>query len=406
MSVGPPPSAATATGRPVASGPAPSRPPIGSGPFAPPPIRRGTASATPLVRAALDTSLEALRKKAGIPGISATILFADGSVWEGAAGLADVAAGRRVTTDTAFSVASVSKTFTAALVLGLVEDGKLRLDSPVKPFLPRVAIDPTITVRELLDHTSGLRDFYFGAGVDKALLVKRDQVWDAARSLGYMGKPFGKPGLSWHYSNTNYLLLGLLAEAVDGAPVAAQLRQRFLTPLGLDHTYYQFVEAARGPTAHDYRFNGPKTTLPAIDLSDGTPVVPFTSVVTAAGAAGSIATTSADLARWAQALYGGSAVDATSRAEMVGDIVRTAGYKPAAAYGLGVQLVQVAGHPALGHSGRFLGAQAIVRWLPDLQVSIAVLTNQSRSDPSRILTDLLKLALRPQSDCITCPAVP
>ena len=404
--MGPPPSAATATGRPVASGPAPSRPPIGSGPFAPPPTRRGTASATPLVRAALDASLEALRKKAGIPGISATILFADGSVWEGAAGLADVAAGRRVTTDTAFSVASVSKTFTAALVLGLVEAGKLRLDSPVKPFLPTVAIDPTITVRELLDHTSGLRDFYFGAGVDKALLVKRDQVWDAARSLSYMGKPFSKPGLSWHYSNTNYLLLGLLAEAVDGAPVAAQLRQRFLTPLGLDHTYYQFVEAARGPTAHDYRFNGPKTTLPAIDLSDGTPVMPFTSVVTAAGAAGSIATTSADLARWAQALYGGSVLDATSRAEMIGDIVRTAGYTPAAMYGLGVQLVQVAGHPALGHSGRFLGARALVRWLPDLQVGIAVLTNQSRSDPSPILADLLKLALRPQSDCITCPAVP
>ena len=402
----PPASAPTATVRPVASGPAPSRPPVGIGPFAPVPIRRGTASATPLVRAALDARLEALMKKVGIPGISATILFADGSVWEGVAGLADVAAGRRVTTDTAFPVASVSKTFTAALVLGLVEDGKLRLDSPVKPFLPTVAIDPTITVRELLDHTSGLRDFYFGAGVDKALLVKRDQVWDAARSLGYMGKPFSKPGLSWHYSNTNYLLLGLLAEAVDGAAVAAQLRERFLTPLGLDHTYYQFVEAPLGPTVHDYRFNGPKATLPAIDLSDGTPVVPFTSVVTAAGAAGSIATTSADLAHWARSLYGGSVLDATSRAEMIGDIVRTAGYKPAAAYGLGVQLVQVAGHPALGHSGRFLGASAVVRWLPDLQVGIAVLTNQSRSDPSPILADLLKLALRPQSDCITCPAAP
>ncbi|MEA2619469.1 MAG: D-alanyl-D-alanine carboxypeptidase [Chloroflexota bacterium] len=399
-------SAPTATARPVASGPAPSRPPVGNGTFAPPPIRRGTASATPLVRAALDARLEALRRKVGIPGISATILFADGSVWEGAAGLADVAADRRVTTDTAFPIASASKTFTSALVLGLIEDGKLRLDSTVKPFLPGVAIDPAITVRELLDHTSGLRDFYFGAGVDKALLVKRDRVWDAARSLAYVGKPFSKPGLSWHYSNTNYLLLGMLAEAVERAPVAAQLRARFLTPLGLDHTYYQFVEAPLGPTVHDYTFTGAKATLPAIDLSDGTPVLPFTSVVTAAGAAGSIATTSADLARWARALYGGSVLDAPTRAEMVGDIVRTAGYQPAAKYGLGVQLVQVAGHPALGHSGRFLGARAVVRWLPDLQVAIAVLTNQSRSDPGPILTDLLKLALRPQSDCITCPALP
>jgi D-alanyl-D-alanine carboxypeptidase len=251
-----------------------------------------------------------------------------------------------------------------------------------------------------------LRDFYFGAGVDKALLAKPDRVWDAARSLGYLGKPFSKPGLSWHYSNTNYLLLGMVAEAVAHAPVAAQLRQRFFTPLGLDHTFYQFLEAPLGPTVHDYRFNGPKATMPAIDLSDGTAVVPFTSVVTAGGAAASIATTSGDLARWARDLYGGSVLDAATRAEMTADIVRTAGYAPAAAYGLGVQVVRVDGHPALGHSGRLLGARAILRWLPDLQIAVAVLTNQSRTDPAPILADLLKLALKPQPDCITCPVLP
>jgi D-alanyl-D-alanine carboxypeptidase len=400
-----PPIDPPSTGSPAAttgpSSPLPGTPRVGALP-----IRQGTASATPLVRTALDARLEALRRKAGIPGISATILFADGSVWNGAAGLADVAAGRRVTPGTAFPIASVSKTFTAALVLGLIEDGKLTLDSTVKPYLPTLAIDPTITVRELLDHTSGLRDFYFGAGVDKALLVKRDRVWDAARSLGYAGKPFSKPGVAFHYSNTNYLILGLLAQAVGGPPVAAQLRDRFFTPLGLDATYYQAVEAPSGPTVHGYTFTGAKPTLPAIDLSDGTQVVPFTSVVTAAGAAGSIATTASDLARWARALYGGSVLDPAMRAEMIGDHVPTAGYTPAPTYGLGVQLVRVNGQPALGHSGRFLGARAVVRWLPDVQVAIAVLTNQSRSDPNPILADLLKLAFQPQADCITCPAVP
>ena len=406
-SSGVPASTAPATRRPTASDPAPSASPVVSGPqvgIVPPHL--GTASATTLVRAALDERLELLRKKAGIPGISATILFADGSVWKGSAGLADVAAGRPVTTDTAFPVASVSKTFTSALILGLIEDGKLTLDAPVKPYLPTLNIDPAITVRELLDHTSGLRDFYFGAGIDKALLTRPDQYWDPVRSLGYVGKPFSKPGVSWHYSNTNYLILGLLAQAVGGAPVAGQLRDRFFTPLGLQETYYQGVEAPHGPTAHSYRFTGAKPTLPAIDLSDGTQVVPFTSVVTASGAAGSIATTSADLARWARAVYGGPVLSATSRAEMIADVIRTANYKPATAYGLGVQVVQVDGHPALGHSGRFLGARAVVRWLPDEQIAIAVLTNQSRSDPNRILADLLRLALQPQADCITCPAVP
>jgi D-alanyl-D-alanine carboxypeptidase len=347
-----------------------------------------------------------LRAKFGIPGMSASIIFADGTVWHGTAGLADVAAARPVTSDTAFPVASVSKTFTSALILGLAEDGRLSLDARVTSYLPKLAIDPATTVRQLLDHTSGLRDFYFHAGIDHALLSNPARVWNAARSLHYVGKPFAKPGTSWHYSNTNYLILGLLAEAVDGRSVADQLRDRFLDPLGLDRTYYQSAEAPKGPVVHDYRFLGTSPKLPAIDLSDGTRVVPFTSVVTAAGAAGSIATTSGDLANWARALYGGTALGPASRTAMVGDVLRTARYKPRVAYGLGVQAVQVDGHPTLGHSGRFLGARSVMRWLTDDQVAIAVLTNQSRSDPNVVLADLLRLALRAAPDCVFCPATP
>ena len=395
---------ALSSSSPHAASPGPSAAASPSGgPTQTVPFRQVTASATAALRAALDARLAALRAKTGIPGISVSISFADGSVWQGTAGLADVKAKRPVTADTAFPIASISKTFTAALVLGLVEDGRLGLDARVKPFLPDLAIDPAITVRQLLDHTSGLRDFYFHPRIDKALLTTPARVWDATRSLSYVGKPFAKPGVSWHYSNTNYLVLGLLAEAVGRAPVADQLRKRFFTPLGLDHTYYQWVEAPRGPLVHSYRFTGASPKLPAIDLSDGTRVVPFTSVVTAAGAAGSIATTSGDLARWARALYGGAVLDPATRGEMVDDVVLTAPYKPAVAYGLGVQVVQVDGHLTLGHSGRFLGARAVVRWLPDEQVAIAVLTNQSRSDPNIILADLLRLALQPPPECLSCP---
>ena len=354
------------------------------------------------LRAALDAALERLRAKAGIPGISASILFPDGSSWQGSAGLADVATGRPVTPDTAFPAASISKTFTAALILALVHEGRLGLDVPVTTYLPALRIDRTITVRQLLDHRSGLRDFYFGPGIDKALLSKPRVVWNAAMSLKYVGKPFAKPGTSWHYSNTNYLILGLLAEAVGGAPVADQLHARFLTPLRLDHTYYQWIDAPLGPVTRTYRFTGAGRKLPAIDLSDGTRVVPFTSVVTAAGAAGSIATTSSDLARWARALYQGAALDPTSRVEMVADALQTARFKPSVLYGLGVQVVSIDGHLTFGHSGRFLGAQSAVRWVPDAQVAIAVMTNQSRSDPAGIVAALLKLALPPPPGCTVC----
>ena len=83
---------------------------------------------------------------------------------------------------------------------------------------------------------------------------------------------------------------------------------------------------------------------------------------------------------------------------MVADVARTARYTPAIPYGLGVQAVTIDGHPTLGHSGRFLGSRAAVRWLPSERIAIAVLTNQSRTDPNRLVAALLKLALQPEPD--------
>jgi CubicO group peptidase (beta-lactamase class C family) len=194
----------------------------------------------------------------------------------------------------------------------------------------------------------------------------------------------------------------LIAEAVGRAPVADQLRSRFFAPLGLAHTYYQAVEAPRGPVVHSYRFTGKSPKLPPIDLTGQSRIVPFTSVVTAAGAAGSIATTSGDLVHWAHALYGGTLLDPAMHSAMLADIALTAKYKPNVAYGLGVQQVAVDGHLTLGHSGRYLGARVVVRWLPDEQIAIAVLTNQSRTDVNPILAKLLKIALQTQSDCMVC----
>jgi D-alanyl-D-alanine carboxypeptidase len=363
-------------------------------------------SATPALQAALDARLAQIRSKSGIPDISVTVIFADGSAWHGNAGLADVAARRPVTSETAFSVASISKTYTAALILGLIEDGRLRLDSTAKPFLPTVAIDPRITVRQLLDHTSGLRDFYFDPRIDKALLSTPRRVWDAKRSLGYVGKPYGKPGAAWHYSNTNYVVLGLLAEAVGRAPIATQLRQRFFIPLGLQHTWYQGAETAQGAIARGYRFTGAAANLPPISLSDGSTVAPFTSVVTASGGAGSIASSADDLARWAAALYGGDTLPQGIRDAMIGDLVPTAKGELATGYGLGVQVVDIEGRRTYGHSGRFLGARTAVRWLAEERITIAVLTNQSRTDANAVLADLLKVIFPPPPPPPPAPPTP
>jgi D-alanyl-D-alanine carboxypeptidase len=360
-------------------------------------------SANEATRKALTTRLGTLRKTYGLPGVSAAILFPDGTMWRATSGFADVAAKRRLTADTEFAVASISKTFLSALILVLVDEGKLGLDVPVAPYLPGVELDPAITVRQLLDHTSGLHDFFYDPDIDEALLADRKRVWTAQDALAYVGKPYFEPGAGWHYSNTNYVILGLLAETIEGAPLDAQFRARFLAPFGLDHTHYQGEDEPLGPLARAYRFSGPGLRERPIPLSDGTNVVPFTSVVTAAGSAGSIASTADDLVTWARALYGGSILTPTSLSAMVADVASTEPFKPSIPYGLGVQAATVDGRPTLGHSGRLLGSRTVMRWLPNQGIAIAVLTNQSRNDPNLVARALLRVVLGSPLECTGCP---
>jgi D-alanyl-D-alanine carboxypeptidase len=375
-------------------GPSPSADPIQPSPA--PPIG---ARPTKRIVAALQQSLDELRVKHGIPGVSAAIIFDDGSTWTGVSGLADVAARRRVTPETAFALASISKTFTAALILDLAADGRLSLADGATEYLPEQTMLTGITIRMLLNHTSGLRDYFENPKIDKALLDEPATRWSTVQTLGYVGKQYFPPGTDWHYSNTNYLFLGLIAERIDGRPLAEQLRERYFGPLGLKSPYYQVAERPRGATAHGYRFAGLRTTLPPIDLADGTGVMPFRSVVTAAGGAGSLAATALDTARWARALYGGHALESGGLGLMLGGFDIVPGYEPSIPYGLGVQAVNVNGLRTFGHSGRFLGFRAVVRYLPEQELTITVLTNQSRADPGIIVGRMLRIVLPPRGPC-------
>ncbi len=357
------------------------------------------ASAT---RALLDRELEAIRTRLGIPGVSVTIVFRDGTQWTGASGMADVAGGVPVTPESAFALASVSKTYTAALVLDLAGDGLIDLDAPAIDYLEGLALDPGITVRQLLDHTSGLDDYFLHPPIDRALLGDRAAFWSVARTLRYVGRPYFPPGTGWHYSNTNYVYLGLIAERVSGQTISTALRERFFTPLGLDATWYQAVEEPRAPTVVGYRFASTRLNATPVSLADGTGVAPFTSVVSAAAAAGSIAATSPDVARWARMLYEGDVLDADMTDEMLGGVALTAGYRPRVPYGLGVQAFSIAGRPSYGHSGRLLGFRSVVRHIPSEALTIAVLTNQSRADPAQILGALLDIVFRADSPCYAC----
>ena len=184
-------------------------------PVSPSPTREPRAP-TAVQAARLQRTLDANRAKLSIPGVSVAILWDDGRSWVGASGMRNIATADPMTTGTAFALASISKTFTAAVVLQLVEEGKLSLDQPVAPLLPAFRLDSRITVRMLLDHTSGLPDFFFGKGIDAALRSAPAATWTAAKSWSYVPKPHAVPGRAWIYSNTNYMLLGELVQSVTG----------------------------------------------------------------------------------------------------------------------------------------------------------------------------------------------
>ncbi len=314
------------------------------------------------IRPRLQAALDQGRLSIAAPGVGASVLFPAGHQWTGVSGRGGLATKRPPA---------------APMLTGVLVGG-----SP---------IDPRITVRQLLTHTSGLRDYLIDPRLDAAVRANLGAVWTMARALAYAGKPWSAPGVGYHYSNTNFVLLGLIAEHLTGRTLAEEYRDRFFGPLGLTTATYQGVEppTSKMPTA--YAFNSYALTATPVAMTDGTGIRPFTAITTAAGPAGSVAASASDLARWARALYGGSVLSPDAVAMMVGQAAATATLKPGFPYGLGVQVLTIDGRLSYGHSGRFIGSRAVMRWFPNEGIAIVIQMNDSRFDPTPILRSLLAI---------------
>ncbi len=193
-------------------------------------------------------------------------------------------------------------------------------------------------MRDLLDHMSGLNDYFFHPKIDAALLADPGRKWSAADALGTSASRTSRPGRGYHYSNTNYLVLGMLAEAVGGAPIAEQLHARFLDPLGLTGTIYQGAEPSTAAPAHGYRFTGASVEA-SRDRPDREILDRAVPVGRHRGRSGGFDRHDGpDLVHWARALYGGDALSEPDLRAMLGDVESDDGLRRAA-YGLGVQSV-------------------------------------------------------------------
>ena len=314
----------------------------------------------------LDRALRRGLEEAGTPGIAASVVFADGRQWTGFAGQADTADRRRVTATTPFAVASVTKTFVAALVLQLAEEGTVDLDEPIVRRLPDVPGNDVITLRQLLNHTSGLSNGPIGAP---------SQRWTPDEVLASMGPPDCAPGTCFRYADMNYVAAGAVLEAATTSSLPRLVRRRFLVPLGMTHTWFQSFERARGTVATAYRMGVP--------LSDGSSTVPTTDFVTRTGYSGALATTARDLAIWGDALLGGKVLRRASLAEMLdfdatSDLPCPLADQCLGGYGLGMAFDQLHASPIWQHSG---STGALLTHLPRQGITITVLTNSAPGEP-------------------------
>jgi len=368
-------------------------------------IPAAASSFDPAFAASLQTALDRMVKVLHYPALSAAVILPDGTSWSGAAGKADVAAGTPATPDTSFAAASITKTFIAALVLELVQDGVLSLDDPIGKWLPQLKGDARfaadrVTIRQLLDHTSGIADL--GAAW-AAVWKDPTRPWTPDELIALIGDPTFAPGTGWAYSNTNYILAGMIIERASGSTVASLLRRRILDPLGLGQTVLQPQEQPAGPTAHGYSESAPGGTLgKPVDMWDGSGFTPDAGNARAVWTAGGIASTAPDLARWAAALYGGHVLDPASLAAML-DFGRNAGLPGGGTYGLGaVSGARGLGNvkapadevPAVGHGGGLPGFRSEMWYLTNQRVTIVVLTNTDRDEVVSVYMALQALIVK------------
>lgn len=318
----------------------------------------------------------------GGKGVSAAILMPDSERYVAASGFShdNIA----ITPQMLFSASSVTKTYVAALALQLAESGDLNLQDSLHQWLDNYQhVDSNITVRQLLNHTSGVFDFVQYPDAWATILHDPSRVWVPEEIIGsFVSEPYSAPGAELHYSNTGYLLIGMVIEAVTGTTVSSELRSRFWEPLGLTNTYFEVEETVTGTLAHAWITAGGGSL---IDFS----TVPRTAAYSASWTAGAVFTTAEDLAEWGRALYGGGVLADTMRAEMLSD--------PGTGMGLGTDLLLGpefgSGEPVVGLVGSGLGYMAALAYMRDSNVSIAVMMNDNSLDCLLSMTSALVAAV-------------
>jgi CubicO group peptidase (beta-lactamase class C family) len=318
----------------------------------------------PTLLAAIDEAIADARADGGVPGLAVAATDGEGVIAHREAGDADPVAGRAVAPTTRFEIGSIGKAFTAAVILQLADEGRLAVDDPVVRHLPWFKVPRTgdrITLHHLLSHTAGIT-----AGTD-GTPESTFQVW-RLRDL----PPGSAPGRHFHYSNVGYKALGLVIEAIEGAPYGEVIRRRLLEPIGMRDSEPTITDDTRARLAVPYQ-----PLFSERPWDDGDPIAPAPWLTTDT-ADGSVAATAIDLAAFLRFLM----IDPSGVSARMQTLVTDTdhgGYRWG--YGYALSRLLLGGRSWVGHGGGMVGYLAGMQWEPASGIGATVLQSGMSGQP-------------------------
>ena len=325
----------------------------------------------------LDAALKKSFRESEAPGVVAAVQTPE-YTWVRALGVADRASGESMTPEMHHRIGSVTKTFTATLLLQAADEELLSLDDTIDQYVEGVPNGDKITLRQMADMTSGIASYTADDQWVKEWSSDPYRVWkpEELAQAGIKDSPQFDPGTEWFYSNTNYVLLGLVLEQVTGKPIGELYREQIIEPLGLKNTSFpdQADSSIPEPHAQGYTFQGQSSGDKPIDSTDWSPSEAWT--------AGSMISTVEDLLVYGRALGTGKGLLPPEKQSerldsFVSDVppLNQPPLKGDLAYGIGLGK----DHGWVGHNGEIPGFNTYLFYHPELDAVVAVEVNSDIS---------------------------
>ncbi|HET7275618.1 MAG TPA: serine hydrolase domain-containing protein, partial [Longimicrobiaceae bacterium] len=326
----------------------------------------------------IDSIVEEAMREGQIPGVSVAVTRGGEPVHVRGYGYADLENDVEATPETVYRIGSVTKQFTSAAIMRLVEEGKIDLQDPVSEYIHGLpAWSDEVTIHHLLNHTSGVKSY---TSVPEWLELMPLEMTHEEMLEVFKDEPVDfAPGDDWSYNNSGYYMLGMVIESVTDQTYAEYLEEEFYEPLGLEGTVYcgeaRLIEnRAEGYVVED----GEIYNDPPIDMTQ-----PYS--------AGSLCSTVVDLTRWARLLASGEVVSPASYRTMTTPTRLNDGTEHPYGYGLFTGTLE--GEPSIAHGGGINGFISYLAYYPEADVSVAVLSNSQSANSSAIAQEIARRVL-------------